>query len=789
MTGRVKDAINRGGETIPPGDVETAFADCVAFSLAGGARLMAFAFPHNDLQEVVGLAVAPHSARVGLTQLRAHAASHLPPSAHPQALVLLPELPRGASGKLLRARFADQCRAALPPLQMGQLRVYALENFASLPRLLEEFGTTTTTSAASAAGEAEAIEAAEASRAARGGSHDVEKVLAQVLHVARGFGGEHVAADTHLTDEAGVNSLAAVEVALQVSEQLGVRLQSSLLSDFPTPREIAEHIAATQAPIDAAEQCNHLLRRASTQQAPASAVATNINAEPAADSTLVTAPIGKLRVLMLHGEGADAQLMRLSLRATGWEDYLPSIEMICMDAPHECLPKPQFHRSAVDAGVYTKPAYRSWGTLRQSSFDASVAAVMETMRMHSPVHAIGGIGDGGLVAAVVASRVPHLLLYLNVSSSAPDRLPPALRDVPLQINIPSVHLVSPADEMLTMEQQMQLPMCSSRATVLQHDRGHSVPALSEPLKSRLIGALAPHTTQATPAAGLLRMSPKSGGGTAYARMEAPSATVAPIDSMAAIMAFGRDGAVTTQADAQSVKNGYLLFLISFTVISFHYSMWLLPEPTGVTAWDAAPRSWERWPKPLPEPLTALSLGMPYWPLIAMMRGMAMRLAFALAGNADARVTTQVMLLKRALMTFVVLFAFFLVVVKWHFLHFPYFPGHTHSGTAARARVFPSPSTCQAFLPTCLSHRRVACRWSLPTKGPAIRSPWHGVSAAAQHPCSWLDDWMVLDYATLLPHRHSCSPFGRRWSAGAHCAQRWYVPHTSCGVVGKTLRIC
>ena len=424
------------------------------------------------------------------------------------------------------------------------------------------------------------------------------------------------------------------------------------MSDYPTPGALAKHLASLVAP------------------PPSTAHPTTINEKLSSASLEVTTETPSvLRVLMLHGEGADADLMQLSLRATGWCDAgaLP-MDFKCIDAPHLCAPKPQFHAGAVSAGVYTKHQYRSWGATEQATFDASVAAVLDALQSAAePFHGVGGICDGGLVAAVVASRRPELQLYLNIASSPLDRLPAALRAAPPpRLGCASVHLISPADEMLSMAELQQLPSLCERATVLQHDRGHAVPPLRPPLRSHLLTSLAELVATAPVAAShaTLHASDKQHDA---AEGEPPS-----MDSVAAMKAMFAGGGATQQV-THDAKAGYLMFLICFTVLAYHYSDWLQPVQS-FTYWDAHPAhhwaTWFRWPDTA-APHTAVQLGMAYWPLIKVMHGVAMPLAFGLAGRVDGAASAAAGFMRRTGLTWGVMTLIYVVVVHLH--HNVYFP--------------------------------------------------------------------------------------------------------------------
>ena len=549
----------------------------------------------------------------------------------------MPELPRGRSGKLLRSRFAAQLRTLLPPLALGELRVYALETLASQPMLLEEYA------AASAAPTAGSSTTPASGQPAAASLVGPDAILARVLAITGEYArGLELRAETEL-DEAGVNSLAGLEICAKLGDELGLSLPTSVVSDYPTPGALANHLASLVA-------------------APSTSHPTIVDAkQPAAPLEVTGDKPSVLRVLMLHGEGADAHLMQLSLRATGWCDAgaLP-MEFECIDAPHLCAPKPQFHAGAVAAGVYTKRQYRSWGVTDQATFDASITAVLDALQAAAePCHGVGGICDGGLVAAVVASRRPELQLYLNIASSPLDRLPAALRAAPpLRLGCASIHLISPADEMLSMAELLQLPSLCERATVLQHDRGHAVPPLRPPLRGHLLTSLAP-VSHATPDVGDEQRDP--------AEAEPPS-----MDSVAAMKAMFAGGGMTQQV-THDAKAGYLMFLICFSVMAYHYSDWLQPVQS-FTYWDAPPAhhwgTWFRWPDTA-APHTAVQLGMAYWPLIKVMYGVAMPLAFGLAGRVDGATSAAAGFMRRTALTWGVMTLVYVVVV--HLNHHVYFP--------------------------------------------------------------------------------------------------------------------
>lgn len=104
LTGRLKEIINRGGEKISPREVDEVLMDHPAV-----AQVVTFAMNHPKLGEEVAAAVV---AREGMTvteaELRAFCAERLADFKVPRKLVLLAEIPKGATGKLQRIGLADK---------------------------------------------------------------------------------------------------------------------------------------------------------------------------------------------------------------------------------------------------------------------------------------------------------------------------------------------------------------------------------------------------------------------------------------------------------------------------------------------------------------------------------------------------------------------------------------------------------------------------------------------------------------------------------------------------------
>ena len=104
LTGRLKEIINRGGEKISPLEVDAVLMDHPAV-----AQVVTFAVRHDKLGEEVGCAVV---LREGLKivdrELRDFAAGRLADFKVPRHVVILEEIPKGATGKLQRIGLAKR---------------------------------------------------------------------------------------------------------------------------------------------------------------------------------------------------------------------------------------------------------------------------------------------------------------------------------------------------------------------------------------------------------------------------------------------------------------------------------------------------------------------------------------------------------------------------------------------------------------------------------------------------------------------------------------------------------
>lgn len=104
LTGRLKEIINRGGEKISPLEV-----DAVLLSHPEIAQAVCFGVPHPKLGEEVAAAVVL-SEGSGLTEklTRAVAAEHLADFKVPRHIMILDEIPKGATGKIQRIGMAKK---------------------------------------------------------------------------------------------------------------------------------------------------------------------------------------------------------------------------------------------------------------------------------------------------------------------------------------------------------------------------------------------------------------------------------------------------------------------------------------------------------------------------------------------------------------------------------------------------------------------------------------------------------------------------------------------------------
>jgi oxalate---CoA ligase len=104
ITGRLKEIINRGGEKISPREVDEIIMEHPAVH-----QCVTFGFPHQMLGEEVGAAIVlKEGAECDDKQLRQFAASRLADFKVPKRILILKEIPVGATGKLQRIGLAQK---------------------------------------------------------------------------------------------------------------------------------------------------------------------------------------------------------------------------------------------------------------------------------------------------------------------------------------------------------------------------------------------------------------------------------------------------------------------------------------------------------------------------------------------------------------------------------------------------------------------------------------------------------------------------------------------------------
>jgi acyl-CoA synthetase (AMP-forming)/AMP-acid ligase II len=102
ITGRLKEIINRGGEKISPREVDEVLMDHPAIQ-----QVVTFAIPHPKLGEDVATAVVlREGASLTEQEVREFAARRLADFKVPRKVLFLPEIPKGATGKLQRIGLA-----------------------------------------------------------------------------------------------------------------------------------------------------------------------------------------------------------------------------------------------------------------------------------------------------------------------------------------------------------------------------------------------------------------------------------------------------------------------------------------------------------------------------------------------------------------------------------------------------------------------------------------------------------------------------------------------------------
>lgn len=104
LTGRLKEIINRGGEKISPLEVDEVLMDHPAIQ-----QVVTFAMPHKSLgEEVAAAAVLKDGESADEKSIREFATQRLASFKVPRKVVILDEIPKGATGKLQRIGLAEK---------------------------------------------------------------------------------------------------------------------------------------------------------------------------------------------------------------------------------------------------------------------------------------------------------------------------------------------------------------------------------------------------------------------------------------------------------------------------------------------------------------------------------------------------------------------------------------------------------------------------------------------------------------------------------------------------------
>jgi len=104
LTGRLKEIINRGGEKISPLEVDAAL-----LAHPDIAQAVCFSVPHPKLgEDIAAAAVLNEGASLGEKEIREFAGKKLADFKVPRQVVILDEIPKGATGKIQRIGLAEK---------------------------------------------------------------------------------------------------------------------------------------------------------------------------------------------------------------------------------------------------------------------------------------------------------------------------------------------------------------------------------------------------------------------------------------------------------------------------------------------------------------------------------------------------------------------------------------------------------------------------------------------------------------------------------------------------------
>ncbi len=102
ISGRIKEIINRGGEKISPREIDEILMDHPAVGQA-----ITFGIPHDKLGEEVGAAIVlKEGATTTEREIRDFVSARAADFKTPRKVVILDEIPKGATGKIQRIGLA-----------------------------------------------------------------------------------------------------------------------------------------------------------------------------------------------------------------------------------------------------------------------------------------------------------------------------------------------------------------------------------------------------------------------------------------------------------------------------------------------------------------------------------------------------------------------------------------------------------------------------------------------------------------------------------------------------------
>ncbi len=137
IKGRIKEVINRGGEKISPREIDEALLDHPDINEA-----IAFAVPHSTLGEDIAAAVViRQGARVTEEGIREFCFQHLADFKVPSQVVIVPSIPKGATGKLQRiglaGKMVDQLKKeyVLPRNDLEEMIIAAFSKVLNIPEI------------------------------------------------------------------------------------------------------------------------------------------------------------------------------------------------------------------------------------------------------------------------------------------------------------------------------------------------------------------------------------------------------------------------------------------------------------------------------------------------------------------------------------------------------------------------------------------------------------------------------------------------------------------------------